>query len=147
MKFVKLFEDFRPDSVFYTYKEDTGGGRAMWVLKLESEAWEKVKDLFTKGESEKLTYADGRGHSWSLRALEYSSQNLRTHRVRHIHKIYGVCGDYTFGNAPSFHNQAFRSNKKSAKVVFDKFIEEHLKDLDEWMHAHRGTLKGKKFGL
>jgi hypothetical protein len=43
-----------------------------------------------------------------------------------MHKIYGVSGDYTFGNAPTYYQQKLRGNKKAAKEVFDIFVNKFL---------------------
>jgi len=50
MENVKSYEEFIAESVNesagYTFTEDTGSGKGTMVLKLEPEAWEKVKNLF-----------------------------------------------------------------------------------------------------
>jgi hypothetical protein len=107
----------------YTYKEDSGTGKPTWVLKLGPESWEKVKHLFDKNgrPSKELTRIPGSGGIWDLYAQSYEAGN------KEIHKIYGVSGDWTFGNAPTYYQQKHRGNKKAAKEVYDWFIKRYLK--------------------
>jgi len=108
----------------YTYKEDSGYGRSTWVLKLENESWEKVKHLFDENGrpiDESIKSISAANSAWTLYTSSYYVQADKL-----IHKIYGVSGDYTFGNAPTFYQQRLRGNKKAAKEVFDKFINTYL---------------------
>lgn len=110
----------------YSYKEDSGYGRSTWVLKLEEESWEKVKHLFDESgrpNNESIKRITAQGSAWDIYAYSYYVQGDNL-----IHKLYGVSGDYTFGNAPTFYQQRLRGNKKAAKQVFDKFIEMYLCD-------------------
>lgn len=66
----------------------------------------------------------GNKSAWTLYAQEYS---LSSNKSGKQHKIYGVSGDYTFGNAPTFYQQKLRGNKKEAKKIFDWFIDKYLK--------------------
>ena len=125
MKHIKLFEQFT-NSLYesYEYKDDSGGGKATKVLKLEPSSWEKVKDLFD--EEGRPIHDDIKNIPsdkaiWDLYSQEYSIGG------KTIHKIYGVSGDYTFGNAPTYYQQKLRGNKKSATKVFDYFINKYLK--------------------
>ncbi len=108
----------------YSYKEDTGAGRSTWVLKLENESWEKVKHLFDENGrpiDESIKRIPAQGSVWDLHVSSYYVQGDKL-----IHKLYGVSGDYTFGNAPTFYQQRLRGNKKAAKKVFDHFIDMYL---------------------
>ena len=122
MKHVKLFEQFVNEATDYTYKEDSGTGKPTWVLKLGPESWQKVKHLFDKEgrPTQELTKIPAAKSVWSLYASSYTSDN------KEMHKIYGVSGDFTFGNAPTFYQQKHRGNKKAAKEVFDWFIKTYL---------------------
>ena len=124
MKYIKLFEQFINESEGYEYKDDSGGGKATKVLKLEPDTWEKVKDLFDdKGrpKSDDIKRIPSDNSVWDLYAQSYESGG------KTIHKIYGVSGDYTFGNAPTYYQQKLRGNKKAAVRVFDYFINKYLK--------------------
>ena len=127
MKHIKLFEQFVNEDVNesagYVLKDDSGQGKPTMVLKLEPEAWEKIKHLFDK-EGRPVDAAIKRmpaqGSVWDLYASEYTQGD------KVMHKIYGVSGDYTFGNAPTFYQQKYRGNKKAAKEVFNTFINKFL---------------------
>ena len=110
------------ESLDYTYKEDSGGGRSTFVLKLGPSAWERVKHLFDKEgrPTKELTRIPGANSVWNLHAQSYTIGG------KEMHKIYGVGGDYTFGNAPTFYQQKHRGNKKAAKEVYDRFIKKYL---------------------
>lgn len=123
MKYVKLFENFS-DEMDFTFKEDSGGGRSTWVLKLGPKTWKLVKHLFDR---------EGRPNSpevkrlkgvergvWDLYAQKYVANGVE------MHKIYGVSGTFTFGNAPTFYNQAERGNKKDAKIVLSNFLSKYI---------------------
>lgn len=112
------------ESADYDLKDDSGGGKATLVLKLEPAAWEKVKHLFDdKGRPnhEDVKRIPSENAVWDLYAQEYESGGKK------IHKIYGVSGDYTFGNAPTYYQQKLRGNKKAARRVYDYFINKFLK--------------------
>jgi len=108
----------------FTFKEDSGGGRSTYVLQLEEDSWEKVKHLFDdKGrpidnDIKNLKYG---GYKWSLYAQPIQSMNGNISV-----KIYGVSGDYTFGNAPTYYQQKLRGNKTPAKEIFTNFIDKYL---------------------
>jgi hypothetical protein len=112
------------ENLNYVYKEDSGGGKPTMVLLLEPDAWEKVKHLFD-GEgrpiSDEIKKIPMPHWSWNLYAQSYQ-QGGKT-----MHKVYGVSGDYTFGNAPTYYQQKLRGNKNAAKIVFDWFIKKYLK--------------------
>ena len=108
----------------YTYAKDSGGGRATMVLKLDEPAWGKVKHLFdAKGRptNSAIKQIGVNGYVWTLYAqpVKYADGMK--------YKIYGVCGDYTFGNAPTFYQQKLRGNIKAAKAVLEPFISKYLK--------------------
>jgi hypothetical protein len=121
----KIFESFKDhlehinENTDYTYKEDSGGGKPTMVLKLEPEAWDNVKTLFDKDgrpvddEVKNLPINDK--YKWGLYAqpTKYSDGITR-------YKIYGVSGDATFGNAPTYY-------QKIAKKAFEWFIGKYLK--------------------
>lgn len=110
------------ESLDYTYKEDSGDGKSTYVLKLGPDAWAKVKHLFdNEGRpKQELTRISAGRAVWNLYARTYTSGG------KVMHKIYGVSGDYTFGNAPTFYQQRLRGNKKAAKEVYDWFIKKYL---------------------
>lgn len=107
------------------FKEDSGQGKSTWVLKVENDGWQKIKHLFDasgRPASELIKRIPFEKYAWDLYSQEYSiSGNV-------VHKIYGVCGDYTFGNAPTFYQQKLRGNKRAAKYVFEHFIKTFLND-------------------
>jgi hypothetical protein len=109
----------------YVLKDDSGQGRATVVLKLGPESWEKVKYLFddqgrpNNDDIKKIRSSNG--YIWDLYAFEYTQGD------KIMHKIYGVSGDWTFGNAPTFYQQKYRGNKNSAKEVLTSFVDKYLK--------------------
>jgi hypothetical protein len=123
----------------YVYKEDSGGGKPTWILKLGPESWERVKHLFDKTgrPTQSLTRIPAAGYVWNIHAQRYTSGN------KEMYKIYGVAGDFTFGNAPMFYQQKYRGNKKAAKEVFDFFIKKYLGLNVEHMHTFEGSLTEK----
>jgi hypothetical protein len=113
-----------PRSSDYVYKKDSGGGRPTMILKLGPQSWEKVKHLFDdQGRpKEELHKIKAGGYTWDLYAQSYKQgDNI-------MHKIYGVAGDSTFGNAPLFYQQKYRGNIKIAKIIFDQFIKKYLQE-------------------
>lgn len=104
----------------FIYKKDSGGGRSTMVLKLKPDAWEKVKHLFDE---------DGRPKSNEIKRIPSSGSvwDLYASNIGGLYKIYGVSGDWTFGNAPTFYQQRYRGNIRAAKQIFDQFIEKYLK--------------------
>ena len=113
-----------PGSSDYVYKKDSGGGRPTMILKLGPQSWEKVKHLFDdQGRpKEELSKIKAGGYTWDLYAQSYKQgDNV-------MHKIYGVAGDSTFGNAPLFYQQKYRGNIKIAKYIFDWFIKNYLQN-------------------
>jgi hypothetical protein len=105
----------------YTYKEDSGGGKKTWVLNLGPNSWNKVKHLFDEEgrPTQELTRIKGGNAVWSLYAQKKPIKN------KEVYKIYGVSGDYSFGNAPN-KQQRYSGNKRAAKKVYDWFIEKYL---------------------
>ena len=132
MKHLKLFEEFlngdmnneaiANEATDYTYKEDSGGGKPTWVLILGPKSWQKVKHLFDEDgtPTQELTRIPASRSVWDLHAQKKPIKN------KDVYKIYGVSGDYTFGNAPTFYQQKYRGNKRAAKKVFDWFIKKYL---------------------
>lgn len=129
MKHIKIFEEFVNESRVneandFELKDDSGGGKPTTVLKLKPSAWEKVKHLFDdngRPKHEDVKRIPSQNSIWDLYAQSYQSGGQT------IHKIYGVSGDYTFGNAPTYYQQKLRGNKKAANMVFDYFIKKFLK--------------------
>lgn len=117
-------EDGPGSSSDFVYKKDSGGGKPTMILKLGPQSWEKVKDLFDdQGRPGKDVSKIRVGpYVWSLYVKKYIEDG------KIIHQIYGVAGDFTFGNAPTFYQQKYRGNIKVAKVVFDWFIKKYLSD-------------------
>jgi len=110
----------------YILKEDSGQGKSTWVLKIEDDSWQKIKHLFDaagRPSSDLIKKIPFGNYVWDLYSQEYSISGDRV-----MHKIYGVCGDYTFGNAPTFYKQKLRGNKRAAKHVFEHFIKTFLND-------------------
>lgn len=128
-KHIPSFDEFVNESMVnesagYTLKDDSGQGRPTIVLKLEPTAWEKVKHLFDdagRPNHEDVKRIPAQNSVWDLHATSYQQGGVT------MHKIYGVSGDYTFGNAPTFYQQKYRGNKKAAKEVFDVFVNKFLK--------------------
>ena len=128
-KHIPSFDEFVNESMVnesagYTLKDDSGQGRPTVVLKLEPTAWAKVKHLFDdagRPNHEDVKRIPAQNSVWDLHAQSYQQGGVT------MHKIYGVSGDYTFGNAPTFYQQKYRGNKKAAKEVFDTFVNKFLK--------------------
>jgi hypothetical protein len=128
MKHLHTFESFLneslTESVGYSLKDDSGQGRPTMVLKLDPEAWELVKNLFdTTGRpvSDEIMKIPSQNTVWTLHAQEYPQGG------KVMHRIYGVSGDYTFGNAPTYYQQKLRGNKNAAKEVLTLFVDKYLK--------------------
>jgi hypothetical protein len=108
----------------YVYKEDSGGGKPTMVLKMNQTAYDKISHLFDdsgRPKSLEIQRIKGGNSVWTL----YSQKSMSD--AGPVYKIYGVSGDWTFGNAPTFYQQKHRGNKKAAKTVFDWFIKKYLK--------------------
>jgi hypothetical protein len=130
MKHIHTFESFLNEASIeineatsYELKDDSGQGKATMILRLEPEAWEKVKNLFDndgRPVSDEIKKIPSQNSTWSLYAQEYTKGG------KAMHKIYGVSGDYTFGNAPTYYQQKLSGNKKAAKEVLTLFVNKHL---------------------
>lgn len=126
---VPTFEEFVNESQIneandFELKDDSGGGKPTIVLKLKPSAWEKVKHLFDDAGrpiNDEIRRISSQNYIWDLHAQSYQSGGQT------IHKIYGVSGDWTFGNAPTYYQQKLRGNKKAAKEVFNIFVNKFLK--------------------
>lgn len=108
----------------FIFREDSGSGRSTYVLKLDEESWKKVEYLFDEDGRPKdkaIKRIPANNAVWDLYAQKYKTINDKISV-----KIYGVSGDYTFGNAPTFYQQKLRGNKKAAKEVYTYFIEKYL---------------------
>ena len=125
MKNLPTYEDFLNEAnTDFQFKEDSGTGKPTFVLKLEPSAWEKVKHLFDdngRPNHEDVKRIPSQNTIWDLYAQSYQAGS------KTIHKIYGVAGDYTFGNAPTYYQQKLRGNKKAARMVLTYFIDKFLK--------------------
>jgi hypothetical protein len=113
------------DSIQYVFKKDSGGGRPTMVLKLNQSAYDKVSHLFDdKGrpKSSEIQRIKAGNSVWDL----YSQKS--TSNAGPVYKIYGVSGDWTFGNAPTFYQQKHRGNIKAANTVLKSFIDKYLKN-------------------
>lgn len=124
MKNLPNYEEFINEAKLdYTYKEDSGSGKPTMTLVVGETAWEKIKHLFDetgRPVSDDIKKIVLPLSNWSLYAQSFEKSGQT------MHKIYGVAGDWTFGNAPTFYQQKYRGNKKSAKIVFDWFIKKYL---------------------
>ncbi len=110
----------------FDFKEDGGSGKPTAVLVLSQTGWEKVSDMFDNmgrpKSSEIKGISDGGNFKWDLHVqpVKYASGETK-------YKIYGVSGNYTFGNAPTFYPRKGAGNKKSAMNVYSTFIDKFLK--------------------
>jgi hypothetical protein len=120
---MENFENAENKPLGYVFKRDSGSGRPTMVLKLKEEAWDLVKHLFDEDgrpnnqEVKRISY---RGYVWDLYAYSYTSNR------KSMFKIYGVSGDWTFGNAPTYYQQRHRGNIRAAKEIFSSFISKYL---------------------
>lgn len=104
----------------FILKDTTISGKPTTTLRLGPGAWEKVKTFFDNEGRPKSPYTKGiaaAGFKW----------NLHAGTIGGTYRIYGVSGDYTFGNAPAFYPQRFSGNKKAAKIVLNSFVDKFLK--------------------
>jgi hypothetical protein len=110
----------------FDFKEDGGSGKPTAVLVLSQNGGEKVSDMFDNmgrpKSSEIKGISDGGNFKWDLHVqpVKYASGETK-------YKIYGVSGNYTFGNAPTFYPRKGAGNKKSAMNVYSTFIDKFLK--------------------
>jgi hypothetical protein len=113
------------ESVDFEFKDDSGQGRPTMVLKMGSCSWSKIKHLFDdagRPVSDEVKKIPSQNTAWDLYAQLYSSASGKP-----MYKIYGVAGDWTFGNAPTYYQQKHRGNKKAAKEVLTNFVNKYLK--------------------
>ncbi len=108
----------------YIYKRAKDSyGKATMALTIFSEDWHKIEHLFDEAgrpiDDTVKRIKTSNGWIWDLYVQSYNSGKS--------HRIYGVSGDYTFGLAPTYYRGAYAGNIRSAKEVFDKFIEMYLK--------------------
>jgi len=109
----------------YIYKRDSGAGKPTYTLRVGPNSWNKIKNLFDSAGrplSDDIKRIKIKNRSWELHAQPFIMNDIQ------YHKIYGVCGDLTFGNAPTYYQQAYRGHLKIAKQIFDMFIDKYLKD-------------------
>jgi hypothetical protein len=131
MTHVAAFDSFlneneiKETNELYTLKETTYGGKPTWTLTLSPLGWEHVERMFDKGGRplrDNLKNFSVNGYRWELRA----TYPLYVKDGPILRRIYGVCGDYTFGAAPMPHPESKSGNKRAAKQVFDEFIKKYL---------------------
>jgi|688.fasta_scaffold1121477_1 hypothetical protein len=121
--------------------KETKSPKSTWSMTVTREAFLQFSHLFhTDGRpKDKMLTFGYQGYAWTLYAsftvIKPSWSNPDWKSV----KIYGSCGDSTFGNAPGFYNSRYSGNKRAAKHVYTQF----LKMLTE----RRGEIVGKKFGF
>lgn len=152
MKHVALFENFRPDSEFYTYEKAVVKGTPTWKLKVYQEAWERIKHLYaaTAGVGHERRdlipqYYDSEKRLWKLEARTYYPYDGTCYNIYGVHN--SDYKEWTFGDAPNFYYSDAMVSAWVAKEIFDKFIREHLSNMNAWVTSHRGMLKGKKFNI
>lgn len=59
------------------------------------------------------------GSKWTLFIRKYEGSQT-------WYNIYGISGDYSFGSFPTYMKSSLSGNKKVAKEVFTKFINENF---------------------
>jgi hypothetical protein len=125
---VPTFEEFANESLNestdFTIKDDSGQGKPTVVLTLGPDSWDKVKHLFDDAGrpiSDEIKRISSQNYIWDLHSQSYTANG------KPMHKIYGVSGDWTFGNAPTYYQQKHRGNKKAAKEVLNIFVNKYLK--------------------
>lgn len=108
----------------FAFKEDKGAGKPTYVLILDEMSYDRISHLFNKFgkplNQNELTFSS-EGSLWVLNIQKFKSKQ------KDAYKVYGVSGDYTFGNAPTQYQQKFSGNKKAAKEIFSQFIDKYLK--------------------
>jgi hypothetical protein len=103
----------------FAYTKVSYGGKPSMNLTLKPEAWAKVKDMFDN---------EGRPISSEVKKIGASGSawDIHVKKAGDSYKVYGVSGDFTFGNSPAFYPSKYRGNIRAAKTVLDKFIKDHL---------------------
>ena len=136
MKNLKTFDEFLTEASQiqandYSLKEVKFQSlKPTWSLQLTKSGWEKVKHLFNENGtpiSKDVEY-NINGYIWKLLIDKpYKIHNNITNEETVMYRVYGTCGDYTFGGAPTYYKSSLSGNKKTAKKVYDLFINEFLK--------------------
>lgn len=99
------------------------GQRPTMILKLDSNAYQKVADQFDdKGRpvGDKVKNIPFGDTNWNL----FSQKIPYGDKSKIGYRIYGVSGDYTFGGAPPAYQNKLAGNKKAANAILSKFIKD-----------------------
>lgn len=107
-------------------KKTKVGGKITWTLKMDEQAYKKIAKLFDeKGnpkDRKKMTYTGPDNTGWIINSISATYSDGKK-----SYAIYGVSGDYTFGQSPTYYQSKLRGNIKAAKMVYDQFIKDHIK--------------------
>jgi hypothetical protein len=104
-------------------------------MTVTSRAFSKFSHLFDyegRPASEILHFSHG-GYAWKLYAHKISSGRIT------LIRIYGVCGDYSFGHTPSYMKSSLGGNKRAARAIYTEFLHRLVEK--------RGVIIGAKFGF
>ena len=107
------------------------GSKVTWTLKMSEESYKKISKLFDKYgrpvDRKKLTY-NANGSAWTLYSLNYTTFTSASGKEKiKEYVIYGVSGDYKFGQASTYYQARLSGNIKAAKEVYDNFIKDYIK--------------------
>ena len=100
------------------------GSKKTVGIRIFADNYRKIEHLFDeqgRPKKGKLSYGFN-GYKWTLFR---GKPIIDVEGVNHGYNIYGVCGDFTFGNIPWFYNITNCGNIRAGKSVYKNFLEEY----------------------
>lgn len=100
-------------------------------------AFSKFSHLFDEQgrPASEILHFSHNGYAWKLHSHRITSVSSEIARIR----IYGVCGDYSFGHTPSYMKSSLGGNKRAARAIYTEFLQRLVEK--------RGVITGAKFGF
>ena len=107
---------------YYTFKRYENNKRPTMTLNLTKLGYDKIKHLFNdKGYpiSDMIKSINYNSYIWTL----YLRMNINK---QENYRIYGTCGDWSFGIAAGYYQHSRTGNIKAATAILTRFIEKYL---------------------
>lgn len=115
-------EDTEVD-VGYKLKELKYSNRKTLSLILDHTSYQKVEHLFYDDGRPKILVGcefSFKGYLWTLYMRKMFKDATKQ---KPLYKIYGVCGDSTFGELPWYYSDSRCGNIRAARYCLNKFLE------------------------
>lgn len=106
------------ENSYYELVNTKKNNKATSVLYITRKGFDKIKKYFIN-EIHHNKYYQGNRCSWTLRYCKHGY-------VENKISMYGVSGDFCFGDSPYYFSSRFCGNKRESIIVFNKFIKDYF---------------------